>query len=96
MKRPAFLWIALAASLSAQESVKQAFEARFWLKIPAGQSPLRDIEVSTGSATPAPWENDPAVTAATSPAIPGRSPAPSLFTGNFWQLPGRTVRLPNR
>ena len=61
MTRPVCLMFAFAAALSAQEPVRQATEGRFWLKVPAGQPPLRGIEVSAGSATPAPWEKDPAV-----------------------------------
>lgn len=54
------LLIGLATSLAAQ-TPRQTTEARFWLQVPAGQSPLRDLRVSTGSATPASWEADPAV-----------------------------------
>ena len=50
----------LTASLGAQETPRQATEARLWLRVPAGQAPLRDLEVSAGSAMPAPWEKDPA------------------------------------
>ncbi|MES2923623.1 MAG: glycoside hydrolase family 5 protein [Verrucomicrobiota bacterium] len=58
--RPLFLLLALTASLSAQETAKQSTAARLWLKVPATQSPLRDVQVSSGSATPASWEQDPA------------------------------------
>ena len=61
MKRILIPLLALAASLSAQEPVQQASDARLWLKVPAGQPPLRDIRVSNGSAAPAAWEKDPAV-----------------------------------
>lgn len=61
MTRSLLPLLALAASLAAQEPIRQASEARLWLKVPAGQAPLRDIRVSNGSATPASWEKDPAV-----------------------------------
>jgi endoglucanase len=51
------------AALSAAETPKLAGEARLWLRVPAGQSPLPDIRVSSGTATPAPWEKDPAIRA---------------------------------
>lgn len=51
----------LAVSLDAAEPIRQASEARFWLKVPANQPPLSDVRVSHGSATPASWEKDPAV-----------------------------------
>jgi endoglucanase len=53
--------LALAASLSAQEPLRQASEARLWLQVPAGHAPLRDIQVSHGRSAPAAWEKDPAV-----------------------------------
>ena len=53
--------IALVTSLSGAETLRLPAEARLWLKVPAGQSPLRDIRVSSGIAAPAPWEKDPAV-----------------------------------
>ncbi len=52
--------LALGIPLSAQ-ILRQTTEGRFWLKVPAEQAPLRDVRVSTGSATPAPWETDAAV-----------------------------------
>lgn len=55
-----FLCTLLTASLGAQETPRLATEARLWLRVPAGQAPLRDLEVSAGSATSAPWEKDPA------------------------------------
>lgn len=58
--RPLSLLLALTASLAAQETAKQTTVARLWLKTPASQAALRDIQVSIGSATPAPWEQDPA------------------------------------
>jgi endoglucanase len=61
MKRTLFPLLALTATLSAQQPLIQATSARLWLKVPADQPPLRDIRVSTGSATPAPWEKDPAI-----------------------------------
>ena len=61
MTRSLALLIILNISLPAQEPLRQATEGRFGLKIAAGQAPLRDCQVSIGSATPAPWEKDPAV-----------------------------------
>ncbi|MEO5915130.1 MAG: glycoside hydrolase family 5 protein [Luteolibacter sp.] len=61
MTRAILLLISLAVLTRAQEPVRQTTEARLWLQVPAGQAPLQDIRVSAGSATPAPWEKDPAV-----------------------------------
>ncbi len=61
MKRSLFPLLALAAKLAAQEPIRQASEARLWLKVPAGNAPWRDIQVSHGKASPAAWEEDPAV-----------------------------------
>jgi endoglucanase len=61
MIRKFLLFPYLFASLCGAETIRQTTEARFWLQTPAGQPPLRDVQVSTGSATPAPWETDPAV-----------------------------------
>lgn len=61
MTRSLALLTILNISLPAQEPLRQATEGRFGLKIPATQAPLRDIQVSTGSATPAPWEKNPGI-----------------------------------
>lgn len=61
MIRSLFPVLALAASLSAQDPVRQATDARLWLKVPAGQAPLREVRVSNGRVAPASWEKDPAV-----------------------------------
>ncbi|MEI7909096.1 MAG: glycoside hydrolase family 5 protein [Verrucomicrobiota bacterium] len=61
MTRILFPLLALATALSAQEPIRQATEARLWLQVPAGQAPLRDVQVSNGSAATAAWEKDPAV-----------------------------------
>lgn len=61
MTRALLLLAALTVPLSAQGTPRQTSEARLWLQVPAGQAPLKDVTVSAGSATPAPWENDPAV-----------------------------------
>ena len=63
MNRPLLLLLllALATALSAQEPIRQASEARLWLRVPAGQEPLRDVRVSNGTAAPASWEKEPAV-----------------------------------
>ncbi|RYD41051.1 MAG: glycoside hydrolase family 5 protein, partial [Verrucomicrobiaceae bacterium] len=55
------LLFAVTVQLSAQSTPRQTSEARFWLQVPPGQEPLRDVNVSAGSATPAPWEKDAAV-----------------------------------
>lgn len=60
MMRLIFLPLSLTVTLCAQETAKQTSAARLWLKVPAAQSPLRDIQVSSGTATPAGWEQDPA------------------------------------
>ncbi|MES2658365.1 MAG: glycoside hydrolase family 5 protein [Verrucomicrobiota bacterium] len=61
MTRAIFLLIALSIPSPAQEPIRQTTEARLWLRIPGDKAPLRDIRVSTGIATPASWEKDPAV-----------------------------------
>lgn len=61
MIRPLVFLICLAPFLTAQEPIKQATDARVWLQVPANDPPLRDIQVSSGSATQAGWEKDPAV-----------------------------------
>lgn len=61
MLRALFLLTALGIPLADAQTIRQTTEARLWLKVPAEQAPLRDIVVSSGSATPAPWEQDPAV-----------------------------------
>jgi hypothetical protein len=43
MKRSLFPLLALAATLAAQEPIRQASEARLWLKVPAGNAPWHDI-----------------------------------------------------
>lgn len=53
----------LLPTLSAQEPIRQASEARLWLKVPAGHPPLVGVEVSTGNAAPVAWEKDPAARA---------------------------------
>jgi len=61
MTRSLLPLLALTTALSAQEPIRQATEARLWLTVPAGQAPLRDVQVSNGTATTASWEKDPAV-----------------------------------
>ncbi len=56
-----FLPLFCADSLAAQGSPRQATEGRCWLRVPAESPALKDVIVSSGSATPAPWEKDPAV-----------------------------------
>lgn len=55
------LFFAITATLPARETLRQTTEARLWLTVPAGQPPLRDLRLSSGAATPAPWETDSAV-----------------------------------
>ena len=60
--RPTLLsFFALAASAAAQEPLQLASNARLWLQVPAGAAPLKDIRVSSGNASQAPWEKDPAI-----------------------------------
>ena len=63
MSRALLALLALSTALAAQEPIRQASEARLWLKVPDGQAPLRDVRASNGSATPAAWEKDPAARA---------------------------------
>jgi endoglucanase len=55
------IWIFTLPIASAAGTPRQTTEGRFWLRVPAGQSPLGDVRVSSGTATPAPWEKDAAV-----------------------------------
>lgn len=59
MTRAFFLLLALGVASKAGETVRQTTEARLWLRIPAGHAPLQEVQVSTGTATSAPWEKDP-------------------------------------
>ncbi|MBC8128671.1 MAG: hypothetical protein H8M99_16150, partial [Gloeobacteraceae cyanobacterium ES-bin-144] len=61
MIRILFSIIIFATTLGAQETLRQASEARLWLKVPAGSPPLRDVHVAAGHASNASWEKDPAV-----------------------------------
>lgn len=58
-----FLPVILAAlgGLSDAEPVRMAAEARAWIKVPAEAPPPAHVEITAGSAAPAPWEADPAV-----------------------------------
>ncbi|MEO8613714.1 MAG: glycoside hydrolase family 5 protein [Luteolibacter sp.] len=60
MSRPLSLLFALTGFLPADESVQQATEARLWLKVPEGHPPLANVQVSSGTAQPPTWENNPA------------------------------------
>jgi endoglucanase len=55
------IWVFKFTIASAAGTPRQTTEGRFWLRVPAGQSPLGDVRVSSGTATPAPWEKDAAV-----------------------------------
>ncbi len=48
----------LLASIAVAQPLKQTTAGRIWLRVPAGQPPLRDLAVSSGNATPAGWEKD--------------------------------------
>ena len=61
MTRSLILLLAIAAHLTAEEPVRQASQARLWLKVPASQAPLRDVRGTTGNVSTASWEKDPAV-----------------------------------
>lgn len=62
MIRTLLFLLALAIpGMTFAESIRQTTEGRFWLLTPASQKPPTDVEVSSGTATPAPWEKDPAV-----------------------------------
>ncbi len=61
MIRTLFFLTLLGGILRGEETARQTTEGRLWLQVPAGQPPLRDVQVSAGTATPAPWEKDPAV-----------------------------------
>jgi len=56
MLRPLSLLLALSAFAAADDSIRQAAEARIWLKVPAGSAPLGDVRVSSGSAWSAHWD----------------------------------------
>jgi endoglucanase len=60
MKRILFLLLAAHAHLTAADApLRQASEARIWLKVPGNQPPLKDLRVSTGQIGTAHWEKDP-------------------------------------
>lgn len=59
MLRPFLLLLASAVSLSAADVIRLPGEARFFLKVPAGNPALTDLSVSTGTATNSNWEKDP-------------------------------------
>ncbi len=61
MKHTIPLLVAFTAVLHAQQPIEQAAEARVWLKVSPDAPLLGAVEVSTGTATPASWESDPAV-----------------------------------
>lgn len=61
MKSLVMILAAVSAVANAQKPIEQASEARLWLKVPSDQAPLHLVEVSKGTATPAPWEKDAAL-----------------------------------
>jgi endoglucanase len=61
MKLLLILFASQVSLLPAAETIRMPSEARVWLKVPAGQAPLRDVRVSGGVAALASWEKDPAV-----------------------------------
>ncbi len=61
MKPIILFFFALACSVFSAENIRQASEARCWLKVPANQPPLKDVRISLGSVTNASWVKDPAI-----------------------------------
>ena len=61
MKLLLILFASHVSLLPAAETIRMPSEARVWLKVPAGQAPLRDVRVSSGMPALASWEKDPAV-----------------------------------
>ncbi|HEX5791596.1 MAG TPA: glycoside hydrolase family 5 protein [Luteolibacter sp.] len=62
MKFQILTWIVVAGTaLNAAELPRIPSEARLWLKVPAGQPPLRDVRVSAGHLSPVSWEKNPAL-----------------------------------
>lgn len=60
MKHSLLILLATLPHLTAAEPpLRQASEARIWLKVPKNQTPLRDVRVSTGQIGSAQWEKDP-------------------------------------
>ncbi len=55
------LVLVFCGALHAQEPVRIATTGRLWLQVPAEHPPLRNVSVSSGTATSAHWENDPEV-----------------------------------
>jgi len=53
------LFLTTTPFLSAQETIRLAGEARFWLKSPAGQPPITQITTSNGQVTDSTWDKDP-------------------------------------
>lgn len=53
------LLLAALTTLTTAEPLRQASEARFWLKVPKNQVPLKGLRVSTGQMGIAHWEKDP-------------------------------------
>ncbi len=84
MIRPLVLLTALAPILAGQEPVKQTSAGRVWLKVAADQPPLADVRVSQGNASPAGWENDPAVRARHTDI---------LFPVRWWDWNEMTIRF---
>jgi endoglucanase len=84
MKRLLLPLLLLAPVFLSAEIIRLPSEARLWLKVSAAQSPLQDIEVSAGTATPATWEKDPAVRARHTDVI---------FPVRWWSWRELTVRF---
>lgn len=60
MMRPFPLLLALATLTSAEEPIRQAVEARIWLRIPGGSPPLTEVRVSSGRISGADWNKETA------------------------------------
>ncbi len=61
MTRAILLFLAILVPLRGDETIRQTTVGRLMLKVPADQAPIHDVRLSTGTATPAPWESDPAL-----------------------------------
>jgi len=61
MKHLLLAQLMLVTSLSAAETIRQATEARLWLRVPALQPALQDVQLSSGKVSTADWEKEAAV-----------------------------------
>jgi endoglucanase len=84
MKAILFLLLALLSTAGFAETIELASEARLWIKVPADQAPLREIQISRGRVTPANWERDAGVRVRLSDVI---------FPIHWWAWTEATLRL---